>query len=113
VDGGQERRVVSRTATARVLVLLASGFVVAGSLLVGLGVLFFGGPVLERHGLGGAAGLGAAVFGLFVLVGVVVANIVAVRGRSVGRVAGLGCGILLGGVVVGLALMLMLISQTI
>lgn len=104
---------VSRMATARVLVLLASGFVIAGSLLTGLGVLLFGGPVLERRGLGGAAGLGVTVFGVFVLVGVVFANILAARGRTVGRVAGLGCGVLLGGMVIGLTLMLLLISETI
>jgi len=104
--------VVSQVATARVLVLLASGFAVAGSLAAGLGVLVFGDPLLERNGMGGAVGLGATVFGVFVLVSVVLANIFAARGRTLGRVAGLGCGILLGGVLLGLALMLLLISGT-
>ncbi len=101
---------VSQVATARVLVLLASGFAVAGSLVVGLGVLLFGGPLLERNGLAGPVGLGAIVFGVFVLFSVVLANVLAARGRTLGRVAGLGCAVLLGGVLLGLALMLLLIS---
>ena len=99
-------------ATARVLVLLASGFAVAGSLR-GLprGARLRRPRSSNGTGSAGPVGLGAIVFGVFVLVSVVLAERRSPPGDArCGRVAGLGCAVLLGGVLLGLALMLLLIS---
>jgi hypothetical protein len=110
VTDEQEPRTISRQGTARALVLLASGFAVAGAALLFFGTLVFGPALFERSN---AVVLGTAAFGVFVLVSVVVANLLAARARarSLGGVVGRGCGALLGGVVVGLGVMLLLISR--
>jgi hypothetical protein len=108
VTDEQEPRTISRQGTARALVLLASGFAVTGAALLFFGTLVFGPTLFERSN---AVVLGTAAFGVFVLVSVVVANLLAVRARSLGGVVGRGCGTLLVGVVVGLGVMLLLISR--
>lgn len=104
-----EPRTISRQGTARALVLLASGFAVAGAALLFFGTLVFGPALFARPT---AVVLGTAAFGVFVLVSVVVANLAAVRARSLAGVVGRGCGILLAGVVIGLGLLLLVISST-
>lgn len=107
-----DRRTISRQGTARALVLLASGFAVAGAAIVCFVALAFGPAILDQHGLTGTVVLATAVFGVIVLVTVVVANLLAVRGRSLAGVVTRGCGTLLAGVLIGLAAMLLLISRT-
>jgi hypothetical protein len=99
-----EKRTFSRLATARVLVLVASVVSFAGAALIGLLLVVIGPSVA-------GLGAGAAAFGGFVLVGAAVANVLAVRARSLKGVVGLGCGTLLACVVVGLGVLLVLISR--
>lgn len=103
---------MSRQGTARALVLLASGMALAGAALVCFVTLVFGPALLDRHGLTGPVVLGTVAFGVTVLVTVVAANLLAVRGRTLGTVVGLGCGTLLAGILIGLAVMLLLISNS-
>jgi hypothetical protein len=109
VTDEQEPSTISRQGTARALVLLASGFAVAGAALLFFGTLVFGPALFEKPT---AVVLSTAAFGVSVLVSVVVANLLAVRARSLGGVVGRGCGTLLVGVVVGLGVMLLLIART-
>lgn len=51
-----------------------------------------------------------AVFAAFVLVSAVLSTLLTIRARTTPRVVGFGCGVLLAGVVVGLAVMLIMIS---
>jgi formate hydrogenlyase subunit 4 len=108
----EEQDRISRRSTARALVLLASGFAVAGAAIVCFVALVFGPALLERSGSTGTVVLAAAVFAVIVLVAAVVANLLAVRGRSLRGVVTLGCGTLLAGGVVGLGVLLLLISKT-
>jgi hypothetical protein len=96
-----EKKTYSRVGTARALVLLASGFAVGGAALFCLFTVI----LVSR------IALPTATFGVFVLVSAVVATVLAIRARSLRAVVGLGCGTLLVGVVVGLAVMLLLISR--
>ena len=106
----QDRRTISRLGTARALVVLAAVLAFVVSALVCLVVLVFGPTVLSRAGLTGAAVLGAAVFCVVVLGSGIAACLLAVRARTIGAVLGRGFGVLLGGVVLGLATLLLLIS---
>jgi hypothetical protein len=92
----------SNASTARALVLLASALAVGGAALLCLLLLFLASPFT----------LAVATFGAFTLVSAVVATLLTIRARSVRGVVGLGCGTLLVGVVLGLAVMLILISST-
>jgi hypothetical protein len=97
----EEKKTYSRVGTARALVLLASGFAVGGAVLFCLFTLL----LVNR------IALPTTTFAAFVLVSAVVATVGAIRARSLRAVVGLGCGTLLVGVVVGLAVMLLLISR--
>jgi hypothetical protein len=92
----------SKASTARALVLLASALAVGGAALLCLLLLVLASPFT----------LAVATFGAFTLVSAVVATLLTIRARSVRGVVGLGCGTLLVGVVLGLAVMLILISGT-
>jgi hypothetical protein len=105
------RRTVSRVGTARALVLLAAVLLFAVSALVCLAVLAFGPAVIDRPGLTGATVLATAVFCLVVLVASIAASLLAVRARTVRAVVGRGFGTLLAGVVLGLAALLLLVSN--
>jgi hypothetical protein len=96
-----DRQTFSRAGTARALVLLASGLAVGGATLLCLLILVVASQFI----------LAVAAFGALTLVSAVTATLLTVRARSVGRVVGLGCGTLLAGVVLGLAVMLILISS--
>ncbi|TDV41876.1 hypothetical protein [Actinophytocola oryzae] len=96
-----DRQNYSRTGTARALVLLAAALAAAGALLLCLLSVFLFARIAPA----------TATFAAFVLVSAVVATLLTVRARSVRGVVGLGCGILLVGVVVGLGIMLLLISK--
>jgi len=85
---------------ARALVMLASGLAAGGSLLLCLLSLLLFDKII----------LATAVFTALTLVSAVVATLLTIRARSVKGIVGLGCGILLVGVVVGLGIMLYLIS---
>jgi hypothetical protein len=98
-----DRQTFSRPGTARALVLLASALATGGAVLLCLLAFVFAGRIAPA----------TAVFAGFVLVSAVLATLLTVRARSVGRVVGLGCGTLLAGVLVGLAVMLLLISKMI
>lgn len=91
--------------------MLASALALAGAALVFLLVLVFGPSLLDRGGLTGTALVATAVFGGFVLVSAVVANLFAIRARSLRGIVGIGCGTLLAGVVIGLAVCLLLLSR--
>lgn len=105
------KRTFSQPGTARALVLLASALALAGALLVFLLTLVAGPPLLDGRGLTGAALAGTAVFGGFVLVSALVANLLAIRARTLRGIVGIGCGTLLAGVVLGLGVCLALISR--
>jgi hypothetical protein len=96
-----DRQTYSRAGTARALVLLAAGLAVGGAVLLCLlsFVLF--------------AKLAPAmlVFGAFALVSAVTATLLTIRARSTRAIVGFGCGTLLVGVLIGLAVMLLLISR--
>lgn len=96
-----DRENISRAGTARAIVLLAAGLAVGGAVLLCLlsFILF--------------AKLAPAIlaFGGFALVSATAAVLLTIRARSVPRIVGLGCGTLLTGVLIGLALMLILISR--
>ena len=104
-----QKRTFSQPGTARALVLLASALALAGAVLVFLLALVFGSSL--RADLAGAALAGTAVFAGFVLVSTVVANLLAIRGRSTRGIVGVGCGTLVAGVLVGLGACLFLISR--
>lgn len=96
-----DRQNYSRAGMARALVMLASGLAAGGTLLLCLlSLLLFDKIVLAT-----------AAFATSTLVSAVVATLLAIRARSVRGVVGLGCGILIVGVVVGLGIMLFLISR--
>jgi hypothetical protein len=103
-----QKRTFSQPGTARALVLLASGLAVAGAVLVFLLALVFGSALRD---LTGAALIGTAIFAGFVLVSAVVANLLAIRAKSLRGIVGVGCGTLLAGVVIGLGVLLLVISR--
>jgi hypothetical protein len=107
----QDRRTVSRLGTARALVLLAAVLAVAVSVLACLAVVVFGPTLLGRAGLTGTAVLAAAVCCVVVLAAAIAASLLAVRARTVPAVLGRGFGVLLGGVVLGLAALLLLVTD--
>ncbi|MGH3762007.1 hypothetical protein [Actinophytocola sp.] len=105
----EDRTTVSRLGTARALVLLAAVLAFAVSALGCVVVLVFG-PILDRAGLTGTAVLAAAVCCLVVGVFALAASLTAMRARTVASVLARGFGLLLAGVVLGLASLLLLIS---
>ena len=105
-----QKRTFSQPGTARALVLLASALALAGAVLVFLLALVFGSS-LRSAGLAGGLLAGTAVFAGFVLVSAIVANLLAIRGRSTRGIVGVGCGTLFAGVLVGLGACLFLISR--
>lgn len=91
--------------------MLASALALAGAVLVFLLTLVFGPALLDRQGLTGTALVATAVFCGFVLVSAVVANVCAIRARSLRGIVGIGCSTLLAGVVIGLGACLLLVSR--
>jgi hypothetical protein len=96
-----DRQTFSRVSTARALVLLAAGLATGGAMLLCLLAVVFITKIA----------LPTAVFAGFTLVSAVVSTLLTIRARSLGRVVGLGCGMLLTGVLIGLVVMLLLISR--
>lgn len=105
----EQKRTFSQPGTARALVLLASALALAGAVLTFLLALVFGSALRD---LTGAVLAGTAMFSGFVLVSAVVANLLAIRARSTRGIVGVGCGTLLAGVVIGLGVLLLVISQS-
>lgn len=96
-----DRQSYSRAGTARALVLFAAVLAAGGSMLLCLlSLLLFAKIVLATVAFAGLT-----------LVSSIVAVLLTIRSRTVKSVVGLGCGILLVGVVVGLGIMLFLISR--
>jgi hypothetical protein len=112
VTDDQERRTFSQPGTARALVLLGSALAVTAAAGVCFVAIVFGPTLAGRPGLTGAAVLGSALMFACVVIGVVLANVLAIRARSLRRVVAAGCGTLLAGVVVGLAVLLVVIAAT-
>lgn len=106
----EDRRTISRLGTARALVLLAAVLAFAASALGCVVVLVFGPTLLGKAGLTGPAVLAAAAGTVVVAVACVLASFLAVRARTLGAVLGRGFGVLLAGVVLGLAALLLLVS---
>jgi hypothetical protein len=96
-----DRQTFSRAGTARAIVLLGAGLSVGGAALLCLLMIV----LIDRFVLA------AAIFLGFALVSATVAVLVTVRARSVRSIVGFGCGTLLIGLVIGLAVMLLLISS--
>jgi hypothetical protein len=96
-----DRQTISRVGTARALVLLAAGLATGGTLLLCLSAVVF----VPR------IALATAVLAAFTLVSAIAATLLTVRARTLGRVVGVGCGTLLAGVLIGMAVMLLLISR--
>jgi hypothetical protein len=107
----EDRSTVSRLGTARALVLLAAVLAFAASALGCLAVLVFGPAIFGKAGLTGTAMLAAAACSVVVLAAAITASLLAVRARTVGAVLGRGFGVLLAGVVLGLAALLLLVTQ--
>jgi hypothetical protein len=92
---------ISRLGTARALALLASGLAVGGTVLLCLLTVVFVTKIA----------LATVALAAFTLVSAITATVLTVRARSLRAVVGLGCGTLLVGVVIGLAVMLVLIAH--
>jgi hypothetical protein len=103
-----QKRTFSQPGTARALVLLASALALAGAVLVFLLALAFGSALGD---LTGTVLIGTAIFAGFVLVSAVIANLLAIRAKSLRGIVGVGCGTLLAGVVIGLGVLLLVISR--
>lgn len=104
----EQKRTFTQPGTARALVLLASALALAGAALVFLLALVFGSSLGD---LTGTVLIGTAMFGGFVLVSAIVANLGAIRATSLRGIVGVGCGTLLAGVVIGLGVLLLVISK--
>jgi hypothetical protein len=100
----------SRVGAARALVLLGSAMQLAGSAVVSFLALVFGPVLLHRGGLTGPIVLAVVVFVVISLVGIALANLVALRSASTRGAAVGGCGILLIGFVAGIGALLTLIT---
>ena len=100
----------SRVGAVRALVLLGSAMQLAGSGVVSFLALVFGPVLLHRDGLTGSIVLAVVVFVVVSLVGIALANLVALRAASTHGVAIGGCGILLVGFVAGIGALLTLIT---
>lgn len=107
-----EHRTVSRPGTARALVLVASALALGGAALTCLVTLVFGPALLDEHGLTGSVVWATVAFCGVVLIAVIAANVLAARGKTITSVVARGCGTLLGGVLVGVAVLLLLVSRT-
>jgi CBS domain containing-hemolysin-like protein len=95
---------------ARALVLLGSAMQLAGCGLVSFLVLVFGPVLRHKSGVTGPIVLAVVLFVVISLVGIVLANLVALRAASTRRVALGGCGILLIGFVAGIGVLLTLVT---
>jgi hypothetical protein len=102
---------VSRIGTARMLVLLGSGLQLAAGAIACLVVLVFGPVLRHRSGGTGPVVLAVVVFVVIMLAGIAVANLLALRARSVRRVLAGGCGTLLAGTALGAAALLVLLTR--
>jgi hypothetical protein len=111
VTDEDQRRTISQPGTARALVGIASALALGGAVLICLVTLVFGPALLDAHGLTGPAIWGTVGLCAVVAVAVVTANVLAARGRTTSAVVARGCGAVLGGVVVGLALLLIVIAN--
>jgi hypothetical protein len=96
-----DRETYSRAGTARALVLLAAGLAVGGAVLLCLLSLFLFAKLAPAF----------LALGAFALVSAIAAVLLTIRARSLRAIVGLGCGTLLAGVLIGLAVMLLLISR--
>ena len=101
---------VSRVGTARALVLLGSGLLLAASAVTAFLALVFGPVLLDRDGITGPVVLGVVAFVAISLLAIALANLIALRSASTRRVVIGGCGTLLAGSVVGAGALLVLIT---
>jgi hypothetical protein len=99
----EDKQTFSRVSTARALVLLAAGLATGGALLLCLLTVVFVTKIAFP----------TAVFAGFTLISAVASTLLTIRARSLGRVVGLGCGMLLTGVLIGLVVMLLLASRVV
>lgn len=105
-----EKPTVSRAGTARALVLLASGLTLAAGAVVCFVALIFGPVLTDRRELTTSVVLACIAFVVVILIAVVVANVLALRGRTTRGVVASGCATLLVGAVLALAALVVLIS---
>jgi hypothetical protein len=101
---------VSRVATARALVLLGSGLLLAAGGVIAFLALVFGPVLLDRHGITGPVVLGVVAFVAISLLAIALANLVALRSASPRRVIIGGCGTLLAGSVLGVGVLLAIVA---
>jgi hypothetical protein len=106
----QERRTFSQPGTARALVLLGSALAVPAAAGICFVAIVFGPTLAGNPGLTGAVVLGSVLMFAAVLVSVVLANVLAIRAKSLRRVVGAGCGTLFVGTLLGLGILLVVIS---
>ena len=104
----EDRSTVSRLGTARALVLLAAALAFAASVLAFLVIIFLGPSLPAGHGSGLLAG---SVFCVVVLVTAITASVLAVSAKTTRAVLVRGFGILLAGIMIGLAVTLVLIAN--
>lgn len=99
-----------KAGAARALVLLGSAMQLAACGLVSFLILVFGPVLRDKSGLTGPIVLAVVLFVLISLVGIALANLVALRAASTRGVALGGCGILLIGFVAGIGVLLTLVT---
>lgn len=112
MNEGPDERTVTRVGTARALVLLGAAISGGVALLACLAALLLGPAMHGRPRVAASLATGGVVFLVVVVVFAILASVLAARGRTVGAVVGRGCGLLLTGMVVGLAAVLLLISRS-
>jgi hypothetical protein len=102
------RERVSRTGTARALVLLGSGLQLAATGVGCFMLLVFGPVLVHRPGITGPVVLAVVALVAITLIDIALANLLALRAASTrGALAG-GCGMLLAGTVLGIAALLLI-----
>lgn len=106
---GDRPGTVGRLGTARALVLLAAVLAAGAAALFCVAALVFGPAILDPPARDGLVG-GSVVLALVVLLFAILASVLAARGRTFAAVVGRGCGLLLAGILIGVAALLSLIS---
>jgi len=110
VADDEQRGTFSQPGTARALVGVASALALGGAVLVCLLTLVFGPTLLDAHGPTATVIWGTVGCCAVVTVAVIAANVLAARAATMASVVARGCGTLLSGVLLGLALLLLVIA---
>lgn len=102
---------VSRAGTARGLVLLGSGLLLAASAATAFLALVFAPVLLDLDGITGSVVLAVVAFAGVSVVSIALANLAALRSASTRGVVIWGCGTLVAGAVIGVGTLLALLTR--